>query len=201
MQYYLEQFGVAVAAVSGVLAAKGKSVDLFGVIVLALVTALGGGTLRDLVLSAPAVFWIQDCSYVLTAVITAVATFFAVRFWIVPLKLFLVADAFVLAFFTILGTSKSLMLSAGMVNAVVLGIITGVAGGIARDVLLGTIPVVFRTETYLYATAAFAGAAVYVILEAWYPGGAVNRPVGIGIIILLRMASIQWKLTLPEFRA
>ncbi len=201
MQYVLEQFGVAVGAISGGLAAKGKHIDLFGVIVLALVTALGGGTLRDLVLGAPGVFWIHDYTYVLTGVMTAVVTFLVARHWMVPQTLFMIADAFVLAFFTILGCSKSLAFGAGNANSVVLGIITGVAGGIARDVLLGTLPVVFRRETYFYATAAFLGAGAYVLLERWNPDAAMNRLLGIGVILGLRLAAIQWKLTLPEFRA
>ncbi len=199
MQYYLEHFGVAVAAISGVLAAKGKYVDLFGVIVLALVTALGGGTFRDVVLKTPGVFWIHDSSYVVTAAITAVATFYAARFVRFPAAAFMIADAFVLGFFTILGTSKSLSFAADRIDSVVLGVMTGVAGGVARDVLLNTLPVVFRKETYLYATAAFVGAGTYVLLEAWHPGAIGNRLAAIAIIIGLRLASLQWRFTLPEF--
>lgn len=200
LQYYLEHFGVAVGAISGGLAAKDKHIDLFGVIVLALVTALGGGTLRDLVLGLPGVFWIHDWTYVLTAVVTAVATFCIARFGMVPNKLFMIADAFVLALFTMLGTAKALTCSAGNANAVVLGVATGVAGGVLRDVLVSQVPVVFRKETYFYATAAFAGAAAFVFLEQWFPGKAGNRFVCIGIALAMRLAAIQWHLTLPEFK-
>ncbi len=201
MQYYLEHFGVVVGALSGVLAAKGKQLDLFGVVVLALVTALGGGTLRDVVLEKPGVFWINDSGYVVTGAVTAVVTFFAARYWVFPQKLFIWADAFVLAFFTVLGTAKSLMHGAGNVNGVLLGVITGVAGGIVRDVLVGTVPVVFRTETFLYATAAFAGATVFVLMETWLPGLPGNRLLGIGTVLALRLAAIQWRISLPVFRA
>ena len=84
-------------------------------------------------------------------------------------ELLAVADAFVLAAFTILGAAKALTFDAGGVNAVVLGVMTGVAGGILRDVLVGEIPLVFRQETYFYATAAFAGATVFIVLERWLP--------------------------------
>jgi uncharacterized membrane protein YeiH len=202
MPFYMEHLGVIVGAISGALAAEGKRIDLFGVTVLALVTALGGGTIRDTVLDLDeGVFWIASSSFVITATLTGVATFFVVRFWRVPNKLFMIADAVVLAMFTMLGASKALLSSAGPVNAVVLGVITGVAGGILRDVLVGQIPVVFRRETYYYATAAFAGATLFVLLEHWLPGKTANRFIGIGLILAIRVAAIQWKLGLPVFTA
>ena len=97
MQYILEQFGVTVAAVTGVLAARGKQVDLFGVIVLALVTAFGGGTLRDALLGTGPVFWTKDAYFLLNASGTAVVTFYLVRFRELPQQVLLVADAFALA--------------------------------------------------------------------------------------------------------
>jgi uncharacterized membrane protein YeiH len=127
--------------------------------------------------------------------------FFIARRWAMPQKLFAVADAFVLAAFTILGAEKALAFHAGSVNAVVLGVITGVAGGILRDVLVGEIPLVFRVETYFYATAAFAGAVVLVLMERWLPGRAANAFIGAGITLALRLFAIRWKLGLPMFRA
>ncbi len=207
MDYPLQHFGVVVGAISGVLAAGGKRIDLFGVIVLGLVAALGGGTLRDVVLGpdlslgCSAVFWIRDSNYVITGIAASVVMFFIARRWAMPKKLLAVADAFVLAAFTILGAEKALAFHAGGVNAVVLGVITGVAGGIVRDVLVGEIPLVFQTETYFYATAAFAGAVVFVLLERWLPGNAVGGLVGAGITLALRFIAIRWKLALPVFSA
>ncbi len=148
-----------------------------------------------------AVFWIRDSNYVLTAIAASVIMFFIARRWAMPQKLFAVADAFVLAAFTILGAEKALAFHAGSVNAVVLGVITGVAGGILRDVLVGEIPLVFRVETYFYATAAFAGAVVLVGMERWLPGRAANAFVGAAITLALRLIAIRWKLGLPMFRA
>jgi len=200
MLYFAEHFAVTVSAISGVLAAGGKRLDLFGVIVLALVTALGGGSVRDLLLGAYPIVWVQHPDYVLNAAITAFLFFFIARYWKVPPAILGIADAFGLALFTILGTVKGLTFGVGDVNAVVLGIITGVIGGIIRDVLVGEIPMVFRKEIYLYATAAFCGAAVFVVLERWRPGGASHRLIGSGVTLLLRLAAIRWKLALPLYR-
>ena len=200
MLYYAEHFAVTVSAISGVLAAGGKRLDLFGVIVLALVTALGGGSVRDVVLGAFPIVWVKHPDYVLNAASTAFLFFFVARHWKVPPAILAIADAFGLALFTILGTVKGLAFGVGYVNAVVLGIITGVTGGIIRDVLVGEIPMVFRKEIYLYATAAFCGATVFVVLEQWHPSGPGNRLVGSAVTLLLRLAAIRWKLTLPLYR-
>lgn len=203
--YVLQHIGVVVGALSGVLAASGKRIDLLGVIVLGLVTALGGGTLRDAVLGpdpergGATVFWIRDSNYVLTAVAASVIGFFFARRRPMPPKLLAVADAAALAMFTVVGAAKTLAFGAGPINAVVLGVITGVAGGIVRDVLVGELPLVFRKETYFYATAAFAGAAVFTAAEVLLPGNSWGRATGAGLILAMRFAGIQWKLALPVF--
>ena len=199
LQYFLAHFAVTVSAISGVLAGSGKRVDLFGVIVLGLVTALGGGTVRDVILQAPHVFWIDDSNFVINAVVTAAFTFAIARYRVVSEKALGIADAFGLAMFAILGAAKGLKFGVGLTNAVVLGVITGVAGGILRDILVGEIPLVFRRNIYLYATAAVVGATVFVVLERWLPGQPTNRLVAIGLILILRLAAMQWKLSLPEF--
>src|ERR1700679_3735375 len=106
LPYLLELFAVAVAAISGVLAGGGKRVDLFGVLVLALVTAFGGGTLRDLMLGDLPVAWIRDPNYIITASIAALATFFAARLFEFPSLMLLIADAFALALFSASGARK-----------------------------------------------------------------------------------------------
>lgn len=200
MLYYLEHAAVTVCAISGVLAAGGKKVDLFGVIVLALATALGGGTLRDVLLNAAPVFWIHDPSLVLNAATTALIVFFIARWWRVPEQILLIADAFGLALFTIVGAAKALSFAVGPANAVVFGVMTGVAGGMLRDVLLGEIPLVFRKHIYLYATAAFCGATCFVALEYWSPlTNPLNRLLGTLVVLGLRLAALRWKLALPVY--
>ena len=200
MQYLLEQFGVSVAAITGVLAARGKKVDLFGVIVLALVTAFGGGTIRDLMLGDVPVFWTKDALYLLNAVITAVVTFYLVRYHELPATVLLVVDAFVLALFTMIGTRKGLEFAFAPTVAIAMGVITGVAGGMLRDLLLGEIPLVFRQETYLYATAAFLGASLFVVAAHFSADAQMNMVFGTAATLLLRLAGIRWRMTLPVFR-
>lgn len=199
MRYLFEHLGVAVFAVTGVLAAKNKRVDLFGVIVLALVTALGGGTLRDLILRTD-LFWMSDTSFVLTASATAAVTFVAARCWEPPASLLLVLDAFGLALFTMLGTEKALIFSASNIAAVVLGVITGVAGGMMRDVLTGEVPLVLRAGIYLYATAALCGAVVFVTLTPLISSRLAVESAAVAVTLSLRLAAIRWRLRLPEFR-
>ena len=197
--WMLQHFGVAVGAVTGVLAARGKHVDLFGVIVLALVTAFGGGTIRDCTLGDFPVFWIKAPHYIYTAVGSALITFFTARRHEVPLGVLQVADAFVLAFFTIVGLVKALSLGAAPVIALIMGVVTGVAGGILRDLLLNEIPLVFRPDIYLYATAAFFGGIVYLILLHWGVDVQVNMFISLGVVLALRLAGIRWCLSLPVF--
>jgi len=198
LRYLLEHLAVIFSAATGALAARGKRVDLFAVIVLGLVTAVGGGTLRDLVLDVP-VFWITDASFILTGSAAAFLSFFVVRYTHPPQPMLQIADAFGLAFITMLGTSKTWQLEHAAPVCVVLGVTTGVAGGMIRDVLCGEIPLVFRTRIYLYATAAMAGSVVYLLGAAWAPRHPANLVVGAGVILVLRLAALRWQIRLPEF--
>jgi len=200
VQYFLEHVGVSVAAVTGVLAARGKQIDLFGVLVLALVTAFGGGTVRDVLLGDLPVFWMADQGYILNAAVTAVMVFFLVRFHALPTNVLMVADAFALALFTMIGTRKGLAFPVAPSIAVLLGVMTGVAGGILRDLLLGEIPLVFRREIYLYATAAFGGSVAFVLLQKYSANVQGNAILGTLVTLVLRLAGIQWRIQLPMFR-
>ena len=200
MQYLLEHFAVGVAAITGVLAARGKQVDLFGVIVLALVTAFGGGTLRDLLVGDRPLFWMRDPSFLLNASVVALVVFFIARFRPLPRQVLLVADAFALALFTMIGAKKALAFQVAPSIAVAMGVITGVAGGMMRDVLASEIPLVFRREIYLYATAALCGAVVFVLLSRWSMHEQGNMVLAAATTLVLRLAGIRWKLALPVFQ-
>jgi uncharacterized membrane protein YeiH len=200
MPAWIEYFAVAVCAISAVLAAEGKRMDLFGVMVLALVTAVGGGTIRDLCLGAEPVFWIQHPHHVWTALIAATVTFVLVRFVHLPGKMLAIADAFGLALFGIAGTEKALAFGAPGIVAILLGIVTGVAGGILRDVLRGELPLVFQPDVNLYATAVFVGALAFVLLHEWLPASETHRYISMAVILLLRLAAMKWRLRLPTFK-
>ena len=199
MQPLLEHFGVAVGAITGALAGRGKRVDLFGVLVLALVTAFGGGTIRDLVLGERPIFWVRDGSFVVTAAAAGIITFFIARIREMPRNVLLIADAFALAFFTVLGAEKALAFDVAPQIAVAMGVITGVAGGMCRDVLMSEIPLVFRREIHLYATASAIGAGVFVAMRHWFPGRTEALIAGTLVTLALRLAGIRWRLGLPEF--
>ena len=195
--YVLDLFGVGVFAVSGALAAGRKRLDLFGVVVLALATALGGGTIRDVILGALPVFWVSDPTYVVLAVVAALATFAAARCCRLPSGILPVADAFGLAIFTVIGARKALDPGLPGAIAVVMGVMTGVVGGMIRDVLTGEIPLILRRE--IYATASLCGAIALVVLARWLPGWPGNSVVAVTLVLVIRLAALKWNLALPMF--
>jgi uncharacterized membrane protein YeiH len=198
-QLVLEHTGIAVSALSGVLAARGKRVDLFGVLVLALVTALGGGTVRDVLAGDLPPVWLRTPGYLITASATALLAFFIVRLQNVPAAVLLVADACALALFTMIGARKGIAMQFSLPIAVLFGVVTGVAGGILRDVLLGEVPLVFRPEIHLYATAALCGAIVFVAAAGFGFGSATW--IGAGTVLGLRLIAIKYRISLPALEA
>jgi uncharacterized membrane protein YeiH len=199
MWYALELLGVAVFAVSAVLAAGRKGLDLLGVAVVAVVTAIGGGTLRDLLLDRHPIFWIVDTTYLWVILAATLVTIGYVRLWIATRRALLVADALGLAFFTIAGVQIAQQAAVPNLIAVLMGTITGVAGGVFRDVLTAEIPLVMRPGR-LYATAAIVGAASYVLLVGWGIAAEVAAMAGMGATVGLRLAAILWRLELPAVR-
>lgn len=198
LQPWAEHAGITVGAISGVLSARGKNIDLFGVLVLALAAAFGGGTARDLLSGDTPVAWLRGPSQMMNAVITALITFFAARWVRMPQGLLQIADAVSLAFFVMLGTGKGLALEFSAPVAVLLGVATGVTGGIVRDVILREVPGVLQRGIHLYATAAIAGSVVYILLEP--SGSLAGATAGFLTVLGLRLAALRWAISLPEFR-
>ena len=196
MLHAIELCAVAVCAVSGVLEAGRKEIDLLGVVMVALVAALGGGTLRDVLLGAP-VFWIADQTYLYAAVAAGIVSFFAARFVRLPRNLFVVPDGAGLALFAVLGTEKSLALGAPWLVASLMGVITGVVGGVMRDVLCTEAPLIFTGE--LYATAAWAGTLLLVLLTYFGIDATWASLAAITLIFTTRIAALRWKIGLPRF--
>lgn len=199
LQPVLEHVGISVSAISGVLAARGRRIDLFGVVVLALVTAFGGGTVRDVLVGDVPVVWLRNPDYLLNATLTALVAFFTVRLRHLPRVALLVADAFALALFTMIGTRKGVSLELSASVAVLLGVVTGVTGGILRDVLTGEVPLVFQPEIHLYATAALLGSIAFVALRAAGVAEPLATVAGAAAVLFLRLAGIRWKISLPVF--
>ncbi len=191
--------GVGVFAVSGALAAGRKQLDLLGVVVLALVTAIGGGTIRDLLLGRHPIFWLIDARYILVITASALLTVAYARWRQPPRSALLVADALGLALFSIAGARVAEQMGLPSVAGVVLGTITGSAGGVVRDVLSAEIPLVLRRGN-LYATAAIAGTATYFALERLHAVRPIPAFAGMTVIAGLRLAAILWRLQLPVFR-
>lgn len=194
---FLLLFGVAVCAVAGALVAAPKKIDMFGVIVVAVVTALGGGTVRDVILGTKA-FWVTEPVYVVIATAAGLFTFVAARFVRFSWSVMLVLDAFGLAMFAIVGCEKALSLGTSSVVIVLMGVVTGVAGGIVRDLLCDEIPLVFRRGS-LYATAAFIGCLVFIALNALNAPEPTARLSGVITILVVRLAAMRWGIALPEF--
>ena len=197
--YVLDMLGVAVFAVSGALAAGRKQLDLLGVFVIAVVTALGGGTLRDVLLDRSPVFWIQEPDYLFVTLLAAGLTVLYTRFLKPPRRSLLVADACGLAFFSISGAQIAEAAHLHSLIVVLTGMCTGVMGGLIRDVLLVEVPIILKRGN-IYATAAIAGVAVYLLLQKL---GVTLTPatlLGMGTIIALRLAAIIWGLSLPVYR-
>jgi uncharacterized membrane protein YeiH len=188
--------GVAVFAISGVLAAGRKSLDWLGVAIIAVVTAIGGGTLRDLLLDRNPIFWIADATY-LKAILAATGfTLFYVHFRIPGRRGLLVADALGLAFFTIGGVQIAQQSGLTGLLAVLMGMITGVAGGVIRDVLCAEIPLILR-KGQLYASSTLVGAALYLVLESAGVMRDLAALAGMATIVVVRFAAIIWRLELP----
>jgi uncharacterized membrane protein YeiH len=190
--------GVAVNAASGVLEAGRKPFDLFGMVVVGLAAALGGGSLRDVLLDRT-VFWIADQNYLMAAVVAGVATFALARAVRLPGTLFLLPDALGLALFTVSGTQVALGLGAPWLVASMMGVITGVFGGIVRDVLCNEVPLVFTGQ--LYATAAWAGALLLVAMAALGISPGWSALAAGSLVLALRLAAIRFDWRLPVFIA
>jgi uncharacterized membrane protein YeiH len=193
---WLDIAGLSVFAVSGVLVAVRKRVDFVGACFFALVTAVGGGTLRDLLIDAP-VFWMHDASPVILCVAIAVAA------WLVPLRWWPERalewfDAAGLAAYSVYGASKAMQFGVSPVSAVAAGVITACVGGVIRDITVGVPSILMRHE--LYVTAALAASVLFVALSGI--GLLAPWPAVVGVIagFALRGAAIRWKLALPPHR-
>jgi uncharacterized membrane protein YeiH len=196
--YYFDLAGVAVFAASGVLAARERDLDLLGVIVVAAITAIGGGTLRDLLLDRHPIFWVTDTWYLVVIVASALATVAYVRVRPPPGATLLVADALGLALFALSGAQLAEAAQCPPLIVVLMGTMTGVTGGVLRDVITAQVPMILRRE--IYATAAIAGVAAYLALQALGTPRASAFWIGMIVVVALRLLALRRGLHLPVFR-
>lgn len=195
--YWIGMAAVAVSSLTGVMEAERKEVDLIGATFVAVATALGGGTIRDLLLNRN-VFWIADQAYLITAVVCGIIAFFILRQRDIPARWLLVPDAVGLALFTALGTQAALQWHAPWLAASLLGVITGVFGGVLRDVLCNEVPLVMRAGE-LYATAAWLGALLQIGLVEAGVHPLVASMTAMAAILLIRLGAIRYHWKLPAF--
>lgn len=197
--YALDLLGTLVFAISGTLSAANKKLDLFGAYFTGFITAIGGGTLRDVILGNFPIGWISDLNY-LIVISTGVALTFLFKMHIMKLKrtLFLF-DTIGIGVFTIIGIEKSLELGIHPFLSIIMGLFSAVMGGVIRDTLCNDIPLIFRKE--IYATACLVGGIVFIILNHFGIDSALNQFLTISIIIIIRIICIRFKLSLPVLKS
>lgn len=193
--YFLDLAGVAIFAVSGVLAARDRDLDLLGVLVVAAITAIGGGTLRDLLLDRHPIFWITDTWYLVVIFAATIATVLYLRWRRPPGISLQVADAFGLGLFALSGAQYAEVVNSSPLIVVLMGTMTGVTGGVIRDVITAKVPLILRQE--IYATAAIAGVLAYLGMKQLGVPAIYAFPGGILVVVSIRLVAIRWGLHLP----
>lgn len=193
----IETLGTIAFAISGTFAAMQRRLDPFGVLIIAFVTSIGGGTVRDLLLGDTPVAWMRDVNYCLLILLTCIGTiFFKTHIKKFKVTLFLF-DSMGLGLFTMLGIQKGMIFGLSPGICVALGTITGCFGGVIRDTLLNTIPLIFHKE--VYATACILGGILYYALKYFNVEDDVATIAVIAFIFVLRIIVVRYKVMFPKF--
>jgi uncharacterized membrane protein YeiH len=194
--YFLDLVGTAAFAASGAWVGVRKHMDLFGVLVLGVVTAVGGGTLRDLLLGDIPPFSLKDETYICIAITVSLVVFInRVRFEAFE-KPLLYFDAIGLGTFVVIGTTKALDFQLGLLGAVLMGVMTGTAGGVIRDILANQVPLILRRE--IYASACVAGGVLLVVLLQIGTERPVAALFAASTVIVVRLLAIHYNWALPK---
>lgn len=190
----LDLTGTFVFAISGVIAGIDKKFDIVGAAILGLVTALGGGTLRDVLIGNTPVGWMKDINY-LIVIFFAVPVSYLFKNTILRLRksLFLF-DTIGIGLFTILGLQKTIDIGLSPIIAVLMGTVSAVFGGVIRDVLANDVPLIFRKE--IYASACLAGGIIFIVLENWWPGSIYNMLASMAVVITIRYFAVRYRWSL-----
>jgi len=198
MTVALDWLGILVFATTGALVASRKEMDVVGFALLATVTGIGGGTLRDLLLGLTPVFWVANPAYLIVCLCVAVLLFFTAHIPASRLRLLLWLDGIGLAVFAVIGAERALGAGVSPVVAVAMGTITATFGGIIRDILGGEAPVILSRE--IYVTAAVLAAAVFVLCISLGLPRDISIASGFAVGVLVRGAALIWGWTLPRYR-
>jgi uncharacterized membrane protein YeiH len=198
IQYFLEIWGTFFFAISGTLAVNNKDQDWFGASFVGFITAIGGGSLRDILLGSYPLVWVQDINimYAILAGIVCAHLFYGTLLRL--RRTLLLFDTLGIALFTIVGTEKALSLGVDPIIAAIMGMFTAVMGGVIRDTLNNEIPVIFQKE--IYASACLAGSACYLVLVQFHVSRTTDFLISAGLIILIRLVAVKYKLSLPKFK-
>jgi uncharacterized membrane protein YeiH len=198
LQYSLELIGTFFFAISGSLAIRDNHDDLFGAGFTGFITAIGGGTLRDIMLGAYPLVWIGDINFLYAIFAGVLVGYFFFSFLIQLRRTFLFFDSVGISFFTILGVEKALSLGVRPEIAAIMGMFSAVMGGVMRDTLINEIPVLFRKE--IYATACLAGAVLYLVLYRFGVERNTNLIISSVLILAFRLLAVKYKLSLPSLK-
>lgn len=194
--YFLDLIGTAAFAASGAWVGVRKHMDMFGVLVLGIVTAVGGGTLRDLLLGDIPPFSLKDEMYIYIAIAVSLVVFANRNRFKAFEKPLLYFDAIGLGTFVVIGTTKAIEFQLGALGAVLMGVMTGTAGGMMRDLLANQIPLILRRE--IYASACIVGGILLVILETFAVHQSVAALIAAGTVIAVRLLAIHYDWSLPK---
>ncbi len=191
---FIDYFGTLVFAISGVLIGVEKKFDLFGVLILGFVTAIGGGTLRDVLIGSMPVAWMQQDMYFYIILSSIPLVYFFKNTITKWRKSVFIFDTIGISLFTILGVQKTLAFGLSPLAAILMGVVSAVFGGVIRDVLANEVPLIFRKE--IYAFACVCGAIVFLISDHFFPE-TIALVVSILTVIAVRIAAILLKWELP----
>ena len=195
--YFLDLLGTAVFAATGAMVAARRNMDIFGALVLAFVTAVGGGTIRDAILGSTPVFWIGDSNYLIIVCLATAITLLGQAWWHKTHYVVMFLDALGLGVFTVIGVEKALSFDVSPMPALIIGVLTGAGGGMIRDMLAGRVPMVLRSE--IYATAVIAGGMLYIVMDSYF--GVPRSIVAIScasFVFTLLMLAVYCNLSLPK---
>ena len=196
--YVLDIIGTFAFAISGALVASDKKFDLFGVLIIAFVTAVGGGMTRDVLINAHPINWIGDLNYIWT-ILAAVVFTFLFKSKIAPLsKTMFLFDTIGIGVFTMLGVQKGLSYNLHPFIAVVMGMVSSVIGGVIRDVLTNEVPLIFKKE--IYASACLAGGTVFLITNYFNAPESIQFFATILTVIVIRLLAVKFHLQLPKIK-